>query len=142
MKLKHILLFLALIGCMFLIESCSPSKRLARLERRHPELFDTIVIRDTVVVSGSRSDTILSIERILNSRDTIVIHKDRLTQKIFYYRDSLFLQGECQGDTIVREIKVPKVIYLDKPFPGWIYGIIIGSLLLLIGLVSSALRRR
>ena len=108
MKIKSLIFILSIV----FIVSCSPERKLARLLKKHPELIksDTIYRLDTVVSSSVTHDTTLSIHKILSSRDTIIFHKDRLTQKIFYHNDSIYIQGECAADTIIREIP----IYIDK----------------------------
>jgi hypothetical protein len=85
--------------------SCSSEKRLSRLLSKNPHLIetDTVFFRDTVIVPGVKNDTVFSLERILSSRDTIIIQKDRLTQKIYYTRDSIFISGECATDTIYKD---------------------------------------
>jgi hypothetical protein len=89
----------------FMLFGCSAEKRLSRLLAKNPSLIesDTVFFRDTIIVGGVQNDTVFSLQRILMSKDTIVIQKDRLTQKIFYNRDSIYVYGECASDTIYKE---------------------------------------
>ena len=96
-----ILLGVALMCCV----SCSPQARLARLIKKHPELVktDTVWKKDTVIVFGTKFDTVLKIFQ----RDTVIIKKDQLTLKYFMRNDStIYLEGECDTVKIIREIPV------------------------------------
>ena len=68
---------LLLLISLLLCAACSPSKRLARLLERHPELKkpDTVVVQDTVAVPGENADTSVPVARI---PDTLVVEKGRL----------------------------------------------------------------
>lgn len=92
----------------FFLSSCTPEGKLNRLLKKYPQLVktDTLFVSDTTIFERIEHDTLLSIHQIMGSKDTIIIQKDRLTQKIYYYRDSLFVQGECAADTIIKEIPI------------------------------------
>lgn len=104
------------------LNSCSPVKRLNRLQKRHPYLFeiamDTVLVKDSfqVVIPGTAIDTAVTLVQL---RDTIYISKDNLHVKAYYLRDTLFFFAK--SDTIFkdvfREIKVPftKYVYTPKP---------------------------
>lgn len=88
---------------------CSPGRRMGILLKNHPELTNTDTI--TKVIKGVHKDTVVSVHYFFSSNDTIVIHKDRLTERIYHYHDSLFVQGDCAADTI----KVPvRTIVTEK----------------------------
>lgn len=113
----ELLFFIAMVVTMAVaLFSCSAQKRFERFVRLHPDLVrsDTVVILDTLISEGSRADTLVSLQSIIHSRDTIVIHNHKLTEKIYYHRDSLFFEGECATDTVVKEIKFPVVKYLPE----------------------------
>lgn len=101
-RLKKILI--ALLTAL-MAYSCSPERKLQRLIERNPQLkvTDTIFYHDTIFVPGVNHDTVFSIETILFSKDTIVIQKDRLTQKFFYSKDSIYIYGECASDTVYKD---------------------------------------
>lgn len=117
-----ILLATVLIGC-------SPERRLQRLVKRYPHLLakDTITIRDTFITKEVSKDTVFNLS---NSRDTVVIKQDKLTIKYFYNRqkDSVYLQGKCDADTVVKVIKVPydKIIYKSEDWKYILVWAIIG----------------
>ncbi len=97
-----------------LIGGCTPQKRLDRLVRKHPYLsrVDTVTVTDTfqVMVPGIRSDTNFQKATFLSAiRDTMLLQKEQLTVKIYEYRDSVFIEAQCDTvyKTVVREIKVP-----------------------------------
>jgi len=93
-----------LLILLLIISACSPSKRLARLERNHPELFrvDTIFKVDTFKVEGVRLDTVFKNEITL---DTVTIVKDNVIIKYFNDGKTVYLAGETK--TIERIVKYP-----------------------------------
>lgn len=118
--------------------SCTPQKRLDRLIRKYPELvkIDTAIVHDTVHTETIKADTVFkdtTYFRLL--RDTITVTNDRLTIRQYHYRDSIFIEGECLGDTIIKEIAVPyqtvKAVTEHKT-PSYIKWIVIGLIILCI----------
>ena len=132
--MKTILALLLLL----LFTSCSPSYRLNRLLALHPELKtpDTLLISDSVIIPQVRFDTIFDYKTI---PDTVIIQKDRLQIKLRKINDTLFLTGNCKGDTVyitrkipVEKIKIVKPDILDNfisKLPWMVIGLI--SLILL-----------
>jgi len=120
--------------------SCSPQRKLKKLLKKHPDLIkvssDTVFVQDTTIIENVFKDSIFSISRIISSKDTIIYTHDRLTQKIYYKNDSIYLSGECESDTIVKEI--PRYITkteIRKPlFGNRIGGMTMVFILLLLGL--------
>lgn len=112
-----------------LVASCAPVKRFNRLIALHPELIrtDTIVRYDTVrVVTPSVKYDTSFIDRELH--DTVYISKDKLKIKLWQVYDTVYVEGECESDTIyaVREVKVPVIYYKDDfkwwhNIPWWVY---------------------
>ena len=88
--------------------SCSPSKRINRIVKKHPELLvsDTIKVIDTLVIDSYIHDTTTkfiehkTVEVINNERVNLKYRYDTITNEIHHY-------VECKGDTIIREIQVP-----------------------------------
>lgn len=123
--------------CIVLV-GCAPQKRLNRLIKRHPELvkIDTAIVSDTVHIETIKADTVFkdtTYFRLL--RDTITITNDRLTIRQYHTRDSIFIEGECLGDTLIREIKVPyqTVRAVTKEvIPLWIKIFLVGLIICLI----------
>ena len=91
-----------------LLISCSPSKRINRIVKNHPELLvkDTIIVLDTVIIESYHFDTTTkfvehkTIEVINNEKVRLQYHYDTITNNIRHF-------VECKGDTIVKRIKVP-----------------------------------
>lgn len=144
---KHILvknwLLYALLALALAFVRCTPERQLQRLKNRHPELFTKDTIIDTILVSGSRTDTLLQIRTLVSSRDTIVIREKQLLQKFFYniHDSTVYLSGECLPDTIYRYIvqEVAKNIPEKVPWyerPRFFYLVIILGLILLIIILS------
>jgi len=122
--------------------SCSPQKKLQRLIKKHPELAqtDTINVIDTVTYETIKKDTVFSKETFYDRlRDTIIINNDRLTIRQFYHSDSIFIEGECKGDTIISVIpieveKLNNVISNKIPLYFWLLfgGVVLITILALI----------
>jgi hypothetical protein len=80
----------------------------------------TITVRDTVRIETVRVDTAIKV-----NTDTVRITKDRLKLQYVQINDTLYVQGECIGDTVYIEktIELPvakapeqKVGLLEKVF--------------------------
>jgi len=135
------------IWCIILIlASCTPQKRLNRLVKKHPELIkvDTLSVYDTIHIETIKADTVFKDTTFLRLlRDTITVVNDRLRINTYHYRDSIFIEGECIGDTIIREIRVPyKYIQpvTKVKTPAYIIILLVGLVILLILLGIKSLR--
>ena len=135
--------FKAFIVVLSLSYGCSPQSRLNRLISNHPELntVDTITIRDTVLIPTVRLDTGINIANLL---DTVYITEDRLKIKTILVNDTLYIEGECEGDTIIKEhiVYVDKVKYVEQDYVAkywkWAVGLF---LFLIIFLIAKRLSR-
>lgn len=92
--------------------------KIFNLTQKFPELLeanDTIVINDTITTTTINTDTTFVDN---NTTDTIVITNDKITIK-YVKKDSLiFIQGECEGDTIyvTNEIPIEKIVVRSPTF--------------------------
>ncbi len=101
--MKHLIIILTA-----LLISCSPSKRINRIVKNHPELLvkDTIIVLDTVIIESHYFDTTTkfiehkTVEVINNEKVRLQYHYDTITNNIRHY-------VECKGDTVIKRIKVP-----------------------------------
>ena len=121
-----------LLYLILFFTSCTPLQRLERMQHRHPYLFESKEIRETVqvIVPEVKLDTIT-----LLSADTITITKDRLQIRYRTLHDSIWLEGKCEADTIYKEViiqspQTPK--YSAKPRNYWVFILIALVLILLI----------
>ena len=112
----------------FLFVGCSANWHIKKaIKKDHSILLtDTITVVDTLRVITNNVSTDST---FILSRDTVVLKKDKLTIKHYYYRDSIYLWGECESDTIYKpfEVKVPvdKIIINEPLFPRWLWWIVI-----------------
>jgi len=130
---------LLLLISLLLCTGCSPSKRLARLLHKHPELkaADTVTIRDTVTVPEVSADTSVPVNHF---PDTVVLEKGKLEVHIRKLHDTMFIRGKCKADTIVVQKKIPvEKIVLKETRSRWFLWIITG---LIVGMVFVLLVRR
>jgi hypothetical protein len=131
---------IVVIALCIICTSCTPQKKLQRLLDKHPELTkkDTLTIRDTILVDHVSHDTVLS---WTNLYDTTYIEKDRLRIKVVRVNDSIYIKGECIGDTIYYEKIVPvdKIIYTksEKSLNLWL---IFAGVLLVIAIIRWLFR--
>jgi hypothetical protein len=123
---------IVVIALCIICTSCTPQKKLQRLLDKHPELTkkDTIKISDTIITSKISHDTLLNWATLY---DTTYIEKERLRIKLIRVNDSIYIKGECLGDTIYYEKIVPvdKIIYKksEKSLNLWL--IFVGVLLVI-----------
>ena len=101
-----------------ILYACSPQKRLNRLIEKHPELVQNDTIHDTtrVITERVRIDTVLTLETL---SDTVILTKDKLKIKTVFLNNEIFIQGECESDTIIvtKEILVERLNYIpDTPW--------------------------
>jgi hypothetical protein len=128
--MKPLIIILALFAI-----SCSPSKRINRIVKKHPELLvkDTIKVIDTVIIQSVHYDTTTkflehkTVEVINNERVNLKYRYDTITNEIHHY-------VECKGDTIIKEIQVPfeKIQPITVKKNNWITWLIVGLVLFLI----------
>lgn len=104
MKLTSIILII------FIFISCSPIQRHARIVKKFPYVHrvDSVKLIDTIRINTYKviSDTVVHENYLF---DTIVLTKDNLTVKVLRFRDSIYINGEC--DTIF----VEKIIERNIP---------------------------
>lgn len=115
--MKHLFILL------LILTSCSPIKRLNRLQKNHPYLFtnivDTVKVPVNILVPKIEHDTVF---KHVNSTDTVTLIKDRLTIRYFNNGDTVYLSGKCDTLTIRDTVTVAQNKYVvpeqgNKPFP-------------------------
>jgi hypothetical protein len=81
---------------------------------------DTLVVtfRDTVYTKTIKHDT-----AFISSIDTLTITKDKLRIKYIKYGDTIYLTGECIGDSIYIEkiVRIPNLIEKPNSDKYWLY---------------------
>ena len=106
-------LFKTISICLFLV-SCTPKQRLDRLLNRHPYLAkkETLTFIDTVefITNKVQVDTITKLDHL--RRDTFILEREHLKVKTIVYKDSIYIWGQCDKDTIYKIIE--KQIPYDK----------------------------
>lgn len=120
---------------LLFLSSCSCDWHLQRAEAKCGKLVnDTITVVDTLIIPTIQKDTVFK----YNVRDTVIVHQKNMTYK-YYFRQkdsTVYLDGKCLGDTIIKVIKVPyeKTVVKVDFFPDWLkwVGGIIGVLFVLL----------
>lgn len=114
------------------------------LVKNHPELTqkDTLRFTDTVITNSVETDTIVTYQAL---KDTVVLVKDNLTVKVFHYRDSIFISGSVNPDTIIKikEVPVDRIIIKEseqKKIPDWLKAVYVFAGLLVMGFILEILR--
>lgn len=128
MKAKLYVL-IAIIVCAVLVSltSCDPSKRIARIIKRNPDLvkIDTVWKKDTIYTAGASKDSTFHFYQ----HDTVVLKKDNLTVKYYFNKDStIYINGKCAPDTIVKmypvqvnSVSVAKALTFKERVKVWIF---------------------
>lgn len=103
-----------LIILSYLLFSCTPKQRLDRLLNRHPYLAkkETLTFIDTVefITNKVQVDTITKLDHL--RRDTFILEREHLKVKTIVYKDSIYIWGQCDKDTVYKIIE--KQIPYDK----------------------------
>ena len=107
-------------GLLFLTQGCGAKYHLNRAIAKDPTILDSVVLKvDTTIITQKESvrDTIVT-----NLIDTITIENKSIRVDVWRFYDTLSVVAECKPDTIrlVKEIKVPQVVYKEKQNYGWL----------------------
>jgi hypothetical protein len=89
------------VACLLFINltSCANAKRCAKFCSNQ----DTVItIHDTVMTETVKIDSVFSAYI-----DTIVLNKEKITIRYIKVRDSIYLSGECVGDTVYITKEIP-----------------------------------
>ena len=99
--MRIIIIILALL----LSQSCYTKRK--AIEKFCKSDSVSVTIHDTIRTETLRVDSVFSV-----NLDTILLTKDRLSIRYIKVRDSIYLSGQCIGDTIylTKQIKVPCTI--------------------------------
>ena len=122
--------------------SCDPVKRHQRLVERYPYVHtdEITTVHDTieVIVPQVKVDTVTSV-----NFDTVIIERERLRVQLVRVLDSIFIDAECQADTITvtRTIEVPTYIS-TKPKENWFARLISFAWIILFFVLLMFLFRR
>jgi hypothetical protein len=96
-------IYLFLVFCITFVlgvlTSCTPTQRLARFTKRHPQLFraDTTIKQVDYYLQGSSTDTTIN---IYNYLDTTIIINGRTRQTIIKKDSFIYAQCETLPDTL------------------------------------------
>tara|TARA_R110000782_G_C14507602_1_gene379476 strand:- start:87 stop:476 length:390 start_codon:yes stop_codon:yes gene_type:complete len=107
---------------IFIFISCSPIKRHSRIVKRFPYVhtIDSIKLIDTIRLTTKKviSDTVIH-EKTLT--DTIILKKDNLTVRVLKFRDSIYIEGQCDTIFIDKVItrNIPIKYYKETSFNWW-----------------------
>jgi hypothetical protein len=148
MKPSYLLLILAIT-----ISSCSfeskierklrkAERKIEKLTIKYPQLLQKDTLYDTVSIVTKEVKIDTSFIDIPG--DTTYVYRDKLRIKYVKVGDTVHIQGECKGDTVIQVVKVPfdKVVVREqgivKQLTNSVKGIAVS--LLLIVLVILGLR--
>lgn len=121
-----------IISIALLLQSCGAQWHLKRAIAKDPTIVQERTEKiDTVVITQEKlvRDTI-----VLKRIDTTTIERNGVRIKIRRIHDTIQVQAECLSDTIriVKEIKVPKIVYKEKKTTFGLVKLIIILVILLI----------
>jgi hypothetical protein len=102
--MKYLLILLFLTSCATSRNKC--------IEKycSQDTVSKTVVIHDTIITEQVTKDTVFS-----TSVDTVILTKDKLIIKYIRFRDSVYLSGTYEADTIVRTDTVTVSIPVNCP---------------------------
>lgn len=110
-----------LIVFTILIMGCNANWHLKQSKKQYEKALkkgylaqvDTVYQIDSVYLDRVVHDTLFHDTEV---HDTLVIEKDRLRIKYFTKNDTVYLEGECLPDTLIREIPitVQETVYIKQ----------------------------
>lgn len=117
----------AAILLLFLLGSCalvSPERRHEKLVNKFPYLHQTDTIEQnapvTVYIDRITKDTIFKDRITPGKTDTLILEKERLKVKYLRSGDTVYLSGECEADTITKEVTIKTPVkYYPLPLKWW-----------------------
>lgn len=91
---------IAIALVLIILSSCVTQRGVEKWIKNNPDKLsiDSVYVRDTLTFISEKveTDTVFSIHR----KDTMIIRKDNLTVKTYVYKDSIYVYGECDTDTV------------------------------------------
>ena len=121
--LARILLAIITFGLLSLLfTSCQAHRE--RMQKKYCTPDTAIVlIRDTILTKEVKTDTFFHYKV-----DTLTLTKDKLTIRYIKRGDTVYLEGECKGDTIyyTKTIKVPYLAPAEKTAVKWYVWLLAG----------------
>lgn len=135
----RVLIVMTIALIIALCSSCSCDWHIKRAKSKCGEVgTDVITLYDTIIVNSVTKDTVFK----YFTKDTVIVKQKNLTVKYFYnIKDStVYLKGNCKGDTVIKTIKVPyeKTVIKVDYFPKWIWWAI--GIILALGIVLRLLK--
>ena len=131
-NLLYLLSLITALIVILMLSSCSCEYHYGKLKKKCGIVKDTILVHDTIITNLVSRDTVFK----YYSRDTVVVREGKLTMKYFYnsHDSTVYLNGRCAPDTIIREIRVPFDKFEVKPdyYPNWLKWSVITLLSLII----------
>lgn len=120
---------------LLLLTSCYTKKR--AIEKFCQQDTATTIIHDTIRTETIKTDSIFS-DRV----DSVYIAKDKLRIVYVKKNDSIYITGECIGDTIyyTREVKIP--VFKENCYPLWWIWVLLGLAICFFYLFLAALKRK
>lgn len=146
------LLMILIVLIAMLLSSCSDkaTRQLRRSEKLLNKAIangakvsaDTIIKEVTLTIPEVRTDTIFQSRQ----GDTVVIQKDRLRIKyVNLPADSVYIEGECKADTIIKRIPVAIYKKIESGRTVWdmvILSIFVAALSVVVGMIIQGRRAR
>jgi hypothetical protein len=122
------------------LSGCSAQWHLNKAVKKDPSLLNKEVVSvvDTVIVPGVEVHDTL----VFNDIDTVEIVKDNFHVKLVRVRDSIFINGGCKTDTLIRTVSIPvdRVVYKKKDT--WFDKVKLGSFYVIVAIILASLARK
>lgn len=101
-----------LIIILIFCTSCVSKKKCIEKYCSQDTVRTEVIVHDTIITESVSKDTVFS-----TSVDTVILTKDKLTIKYIKYRDSVYLSGHYDTDTIIRVDTVQVALPVNCPKP-------------------------
>lgn len=111
--MKNFSLFI--LGLLLMLVSCSPQKQLDNLQEKHPDLFQTVTVKDTVIVhdtlrlAADEQGKVFEWESLTTKTFTMENDRSKTVVTVIPPTISNSDEGRVLVNTVTKEVEVPVI---------------------------------
>lgn len=125
-RIITLLIAVAIVLISLVFSSCTPqqkAQRHLRKAQRHitkARIIDPSSVKtDTIFKEIPVAIPVVKVDTLFKySTDTLIVEKDRIKIKYFNLNDTVYIEGECKADTIIKKVpvEVKEQVFIRESF--------------------------